>query len=185
MPIVEWWLCKRTRKRERKDLWTDISIVFWCIWKLETTWCSKQRGWHPTIIQIISREYEAWMMGGLFFREVFGFPPLIPTLAGVNVDFRGGSYPTTLRKALAAWQDCKTHSLSPLLRYVIHLSILFYYIIDQILLTLTIHQSCSMQPCIACIFREIPWPIIANTATPPFGLCGCPRGTVLHRQLLE
>jgi hypothetical protein len=80
MPLVDWWVHKRTGKGERKDMWMDIIIVFSCILKLQTTWCPIQRGRQPTIIQIISREHEALKTAGLFRREVFGFPPLILTL---------------------------------------------------------------------------------------------------------
>ena len=30
-PIMQWWTEKRTSKHEQRDMWTAITLVFWCI----------------------------------------------------------------------------------------------------------------------------------------------------------
>lgn len=32
-PLMHWWIGKLAPKKDRKDLWTAITMVFWCIWK--------------------------------------------------------------------------------------------------------------------------------------------------------
>ena len=77
--IMEWWTRLRAPKQEQRDLWTAITLVFWCIWRhrnnvvfngerpaVETTW------------QMIRTEYVAWRAARLFRGERFGFQEPIP-----------------------------------------------------------------------------------------------------------
>ena len=76
---MQWWTEKRTSKHEQQDMWTAITLVFWCIWRHRNNVVfNGERPAVETIVQMIRTEFVAWRAARLFRGEVFGFQKPIP-----------------------------------------------------------------------------------------------------------
>ena len=77
--ILAWWTERRAGSQDRRDLWTAITLVFWCQWRHRNDVVfNAARPSAQTVLQMVRKEFAAWKLAGLFRGEAFGFPQPIP-----------------------------------------------------------------------------------------------------------
>ena len=73
--LIEWWSSLTCPSADRRDLWTAIILVFWCIWRHRNDVVFN--GAAPEAVAIkrrIKEEFGRWRLARLFRSEAFGFP---------------------------------------------------------------------------------------------------------------
>jgi hypothetical protein len=77
--VVPWWSSLSCTRSVRRDMWTAIILVFWCIWRHRNEVVFN--GATPAAAAIrhrIREEYQRWRVARLFRSESFGFPEPFP-----------------------------------------------------------------------------------------------------------
>jgi hypothetical protein len=77
--IVHWWTSLHCPSAVRRDLWTAVILVFWCIWRHRNDVVFN--GATPAVETIrhrIREEFQRWRVARLFRSESFGFPEPFP-----------------------------------------------------------------------------------------------------------
>jgi hypothetical protein len=81
--LLQWWTSRPCPKASQRDLWTAITLVFWCIWRHRNDVVFN--GARPelgVILAKIREEYGRWRLARLFRSDSFGFPEPLPWIGG-------------------------------------------------------------------------------------------------------
>jgi hypothetical protein len=81
--LIHWWTSRPCPKETRRDLWTSIILIFWCIWRHRNDVVFN--GARPDVGVILARireEYSRWRLARLFRSDSFGFVEPVPWIGG-------------------------------------------------------------------------------------------------------
>ncbi|KAK1661991.1 hypothetical protein QYE76_050150 [Lolium multiflorum] len=96
-PSLEWWSSRTCPAAHRRDMWTAIILVFWCIWRHRNDVVfNGVAASQFTIRDRISVEFDSWRLAKLFRGTLFAFldPSLLPwAVAARRVGVRGELLP--------------------------------------------------------------------------------------------
>jgi hypothetical protein len=77
--FLQWWSSLPCPRASRRDLWTAVIMIFWCIWRHRNDVVFN--GARPGVGAIrcrIKEEFQGWRLARFFCSEIFGFPKPLP-----------------------------------------------------------------------------------------------------------
>jgi hypothetical protein len=81
--LLLWWSSLPCPKATKRDLWTAIILIFWCIWRHQNDVVfNGARSDVKAILARIREEYGRWRLARLFCSNSFGFVEPVSWIAG-------------------------------------------------------------------------------------------------------
>jgi hypothetical protein len=77
--LLQWWYSLAYPPRARRDLWTAVILIFWCIWRYQNDVVFNDATSEARAIRgRINDEFHSWRLARLYRSKTFGFHEPFP-----------------------------------------------------------------------------------------------------------